>query len=103
MVVREAIHNEVRHGQPNAVQIAANFAGSKCLIAITDDGRGFDPTILTSASVLHYGILGMRERMQKIDGTVDIKSKPGGGTEVTLQIPKAASSFREKEEVQTTL
>ena len=50
-----------------------------------DDGRGFDQS--TSTGNGHFGLTGMRERAEQIDGTLSINSSVGNGTEVLVDVP----------------
>jgi two-component system nitrate/nitrite sensor histidine kinase NarX len=52
---------------------------------VIDDGRGFDPASVTSD--MHVGLRIMRERAHRIGGTLAVRSRPGEGTEVTLELP----------------
>jgi signal transduction histidine kinase len=56
-------------------------------VRIRDDGRGFDPAASTSG----FGIVGMRERVTLLGGTVDIESEGGKGTLVRAVIPAGSS------------
>ncbi len=91
MVVREAIYNAVRHGRPSAVTLEIEFGRNSCSVRILDDGMGFEPAHLASLPVGHYGLVGMRERVQRIGGKLVLNSRSGAGTEVRFQIPKRAT------------
>ena len=57
-------------------------------LRIRDDGRGIDAAVLESRGVSgHWGLPGMRERAELIGGTLDIRSRVGAGTELTLSLP----------------
>jgi ligand-binding sensor domain-containing protein/signal transduction histidine kinase len=87
MVVREAVYNAVRHGLPERVKISATFEPSRLLLSVNDNGIGF---YLGDAPVDgHYGITGMRERLQRVGGSLTIASKPGVGTEVVLSVARS--------------
>ncbi|MFZ1007099.1 MAG: two-component regulator propeller domain-containing protein [Candidatus Sulfotelmatobacter sp.] len=87
MVVREALHNAIRHGQPTRIGVRAVFAENEFQVQIKDDGRGFDPAAVSASPNGHYGLVGMRERIERVGGTMALKSKSGEGTELTLHIP----------------
>jgi two-component system nitrate/nitrite sensor histidine kinase NarX len=57
--------------------------------SVHDNGKGFDPAQVTLKGEGHIGLNIMRERAQRIGGEVDIESRPGAGTTVTLQLPVA--------------
>ena len=90
MVVREALHNAVRHGQPTKVQLVLCFEKNRFSVQVRDDGRGFDPAIASASPGGHYGIVGMAERVKRIDGKFILNSRSGAGTELTLHIPRKA-------------
>ena len=61
--------------------------GSKFLrLLVRDDGCGIDPLILAAGRAGHWGLRGMRERSQRIGGTLDVRSRAMAGTEVELSL-----------------
>jgi two-component system sensor histidine kinase DegS len=55
-----------------------------------DDGSGFDVHVLTHIPENHYGLLGMRERVERIHGRFTLDSTIGKGTRITVEIPRRA-------------
>jgi ligand-binding sensor domain-containing protein/signal transduction histidine kinase len=94
LVTREAIRNAVVHGAPTAVRVRLLFGATGVNLEIRDDGCGFEPAASGLAAEGHFGILGMRERMEQIWGSLEVASSPGRGTTVTARLPfaNAASS-----------
>ena len=90
MVVREALHNAIRHGQPKKMHVSIDFGKNEMGVQVRDDGRGFDPVIASASSNGHYGLVGMRERVKRVGGTLTLNSRAGEGTELTLHIPRKA-------------
>lgn len=88
MVVREALSNAILHGQPSKVDIVVHFSQQELTISIRDNGSGFDQKAEFSAERKHYGLIGMRERMHRLQGTLEVVSAPGRGTEVYIQLPR---------------
>jgi ligand-binding sensor domain-containing protein/two-component sensor histidine kinase len=88
MVTREALYNAVRHGQPHRVQVDVCYERQRCMVKISDDGSGFDFTSLAAGANGHYGLMGMRERMQRIGGTFLLKSRIGAGTDLVIEVPR---------------
>lgn len=84
MVVREALSNAVRHAAPKSIRLHFNFGRRELTMKVTDDGRGFNPAALANG---HYGIIGMRERIQNLGGRFILDSRPGSGTRVEAAIP----------------
>ena len=84
MVVREAVYNAVRHGTPASINISASFEETCLVLAIEDNGVGFPVDALPMEG--HFGITGMRERLQRIGGSLRIRSNSGAGTKVILSV-----------------
>jgi signal transduction histidine kinase len=82
-IVQEALTNVVKHADAAHawVEIAEDEAGVR--VRIRDDGAGFDPRAASEG----FGLLGMRERVALVDGTLEIDSSPGEGTTVTATLP----------------
>jgi ligand-binding sensor domain-containing protein/two-component sensor histidine kinase len=94
VLVREALQNAVRHAAPKHVSVRLRFERKRLTVAVTDDGCGFDTSASQWSNGHHYGLIGMQERVEKLGGTLDIRSAPGKGTEVSLSIPVAGSASR---------
>ena len=88
MVVREALYNAVRHGRPGKVQLEICFEKEKCSVKVQDDGLGFDPAAVSSLPVGHYGLLGMKERVERMSGKLTLNSRSGAGTQVIIEVPR---------------
>jgi signal transduction histidine kinase/ligand-binding sensor domain-containing protein len=88
MVVREALHNAIRHGQPTRVHVDVGFEKKQFRVQVRDDGRGFDTAIASSQPNGHYGLVGIQERTKRIGGELILNSWPGSGTELTLSVPR---------------
>jgi len=83
-IVREALHNVVKHsGVPRAL-CRALLDDNWLKLTIADDGQGFDPENASSAG---FGIRGMQERARSIGGRLEIHSSPSSGATLTLTIP----------------
>jgi signal transduction histidine kinase len=83
-IVREAVWNGIRHGDATSFAIELSDANGLHL-RIADNGAGFDPG--TVAGQVGLGLESMRERATALGGDLDIRSLPGGGTEVEVSIP----------------
>jgi signal transduction histidine kinase/ligand-binding sensor domain-containing protein len=90
MVVREALHNAIRHGQPRTVHVNIGFENREFKVQVRDDGCGFDPEAASSQPNGHYGLVGIQERAKRIGGILVLNSWPGAGTELTLSVPRKA-------------
>lgn len=91
MMVREALHNAALHAKPGKIEIRAAFARNDLTLEVRDDGVGFDPNALGSHQDHHYGLVGMRERVQSVGGRLELESAAGKGTEVKIHIPRKFS------------
>ena len=60
---------------------------------IRDDGRGFEPPAADVTDLGHFGIVGMRERMEQLGGSVELVSAPGKGTTVTVRLAVAPGAM----------
>jgi len=87
MIIREALQNAVRHAAPKNLSVRLSFNRSGLQVEVEDDGCGFDPSIIHSSNGRHYGLIGMRERAEKLGGEFLLTSSPGRGTQVRLSIP----------------
>ena len=85
-VTQEAVANAIRHGDARSIQVELRHYTNTIRLTITDDGRGFDTEQIPADRV---GLLGMRERITLVDGTLDLASQPGHGTTVTAEVPLA--------------
>lgn len=83
-VVQESLTNATRHAQATGVQIRLGVCEGALDLCVADNGRGFDPRADHAG---HYGLLGMRERAQRLGGRLELKSQPGAGTEVRVVMP----------------
>jgi len=87
-IVREAVYNAIRHGEPSnvLVRLAAGPRAGEIDLEIRDDGRGFE--VSRGAELPgHYGIRGMQERARRVGAHLEIESEPGQGTRVFVSIP----------------
>lgn len=92
LVIQEAVTNAIRHGQPASVSIFVQAKESAGTIDVTvaDDGRGFVPGTQQGLDEGHFGIMGMRERVERLGGGLTIDSGPGRGTTLRAQVSRQA-------------
>ena len=84
-VAKEALTNSLRHAKASLVSIDLTFDAALIRLAVRDDGGGFDTQL--PAPPTTFGITGMRERVDRIGGTLTVDSTLGGGTVVTVVVP----------------
>ena len=90
-IVQEALTNVRKHASSaTRVYVTVHFKPDVLQISVEDDGRGFRPS-LTEGEIdgEHLGLMGMRERADLLDGAWAIRSRPGEGTWMTLELPAA--------------
>jgi len=88
-LVQEAFSNALKHASPTYVSLEMTFFPKRILIVIQDNGVGFDveQTMARSKTSSHYGLIGMHERVELLNGKMDIESARGQGTKITISIP----------------
>jgi signal transduction histidine kinase len=92
-LVREALSNAVRHGHARRISIELSGTAAGSTLEIVDDGDGFDPALEVGAA--HHGLANMRARAATIGGRLDIRSAPGDGTRVIVELPRSAPNPEE--------
>lgn len=88
-VIQEAFSNITRHARANNAAVRLEFRKNMVRVRIEDDGRGFDvaEAIKSQNRPRGLGLLGMKERVELVAGTLEIRSRPGGGTRIDIEIP----------------
>ena len=87
LIAREALFNAFKHSQATKIEVEVLYDTIRLSLRIRDDGIGVSQQILTDGKKGHWGLLGMRERAQKIGGQIKIWSNNDAGTEVEVTIP----------------
>jgi signal transduction histidine kinase len=83
-VAQEALTNAEHHGHASHVTLHLSLKPDTVMLQIDDDGIGFDVKRADSESdQVHLGLVGIRDRMQLIGGTLQIRSAAGHGTTIT--------------------
>mgnify|MGYP002717702588 FL=1 len=81
-VLQEALTNILRHAQAHSVEISLRVQGQQLCLRVSDDGRGFDPAAVHGS----FGLVGMRERVLMLGGTLSLDSHPGAGTTLCVYV-----------------
>ncbi|MEV4707440.1 sensor histidine kinase [Actinoplanes sp. NPDC049316] len=85
---QEALANVARHAGAGRVALTLSYMEDLVTLDVRDDGAGFDPQApRAEAYEGGYGLLAMRERVQRIAGTLEIESEPGSGTAISACVP----------------
>jgi len=86
-VGQEAITNAFKHAAATRIEAHLRYGAGAVTIEVRDDGRGFDPAAPAAADDdRHFGLLGIRERVARIGGTLTIRSSPGAGTTIEVAV-----------------
>ena len=88
-VIQEAVYNITRHAHARNATITLHFTKKTIKVYIKDDGKGFDlnEAISSKERPRGLGLLGMKERVELVNGHLEIKPHSGGGTEINIEIP----------------
>ncbi|MCR3921638.1 MAG: sensor histidine kinase [Firmicutes bacterium] len=87
-IVQEALNNIHKHAKARRSVIKLEILANRVNITISDDGCGFDTKqFLLPMENESFGLLGMRERVELLEGEMEIKSVPNRGTEIQITIP----------------
>jgi signal transduction histidine kinase/ligand-binding sensor domain-containing protein len=87
-MAHEAVTNALRHAGARSLAVELQFDADALLLRVRDDGRGFDAdAFLRGPRGEHFGLLGMLERAQSMGGEMQVKSRPGEGTEIACRLP----------------
>jgi signal transduction histidine kinase len=87
--VRELLINVLKHADADAALVELAWRDGAVGIVVTDWGVGFDPTVLspTSDQTPGFGLIHLRERLLHMGGSFAVRSRPGDGSRIELEIP----------------
>lgn len=83
-LVQEGMSNAIRHGKSSKITVEMEWVREQVKITVTDNGTGFDQGIVKNQS---FGLAGMKERIELVEGDFFINSSPGNGTVLMFHIP----------------
>jgi signal transduction histidine kinase len=93
-IAQEAVANALKHAAAKSISIDLYLDPQVLQLVVRDDGRGFE---ISGVFVLvggHFGLLGMRERAERLGGNLEVSSEPGAGTEVRVNVPLSSQNGR---------
>ena len=93
-ISQEALSNVARHSGASSIEFEYLHNDNEVVMSITDNGRGMPET--HSDTSKHFGLLGMRERVGQLNGTICFDTSPGGGFSVTVILPLSANERENK-------
>ena len=92
-VIQEGMSNAIRHGSPTQVQVVVADAETGIRVSVSDDGVGLPPNSSAAPGVQRFGLVGMRERVMAMAGSLAIQPGPGGkGLILVALLPGAVST-----------
>jgi ligand-binding sensor domain-containing protein/two-component sensor histidine kinase len=86
-IAQEALTNALKHAGASRVMIDLGFEQNGLTLKVADDGCGFDTKQVLGVVDGHFGLRGMRERVEHMGGELFVTSSPGEGTEVIARVP----------------
>ncbi|MCG8353232.1 MAG: sensor histidine kinase [Chloroflexales bacterium] len=101
---QEGLTNIQRHARASHATIVLRFAVDQAILQITDDGVGFWPDDIAQAGFVgsnSYGLRGLQERFELMGGSMQIESRPGAGTVLTIVAPREGLSRRNERHIET--
>jgi two-component sensor histidine kinase len=86
-ISQEAVTNVLKHARATRVWVKLHLEARRLFLRISDDGCGFDQQDVFASRGGHFGVLGMRERTERLGGEFKLASHPGEGTQVEVMVP----------------
>jgi signal transduction histidine kinase len=100
-ILQEALNNIAKHSQAKHVNVLLTYSHPKLICTVKDDGIGFEQTegmVPFQSEKRGIGLLGMRERVGSVGGTMEIRSKSAEGTMIRIELPLSLSNAEDKDE-----
>ncbi len=86
-IAQEAVTNALKHAGASRIGVNLHMEAHNLHMKIGDNGRGFDQQDVFSSRAGHFGLIGMRERAERLGGELRLASNPGQGTAVEVTVP----------------
>jgi signal transduction histidine kinase len=103
-IVREAARNAYRHAHAQRIETEVTFTDAELRVRVRDNGRGIDPQVLAHGQKPgHWGLPGMRERIEALGGHFDVWSEKNAGTEIELRVPADIAYSKPRRSASTLL
>ncbi len=87
-IVQESVTNALKHAAPRRIVVSACVRPDRIELRVTDDGCGFDPQNSPRAGAGKFGLIGLRERADKLRAALAIESAPDRGTTISVSLPR---------------
>ena len=85
-IIRELTVNAVLHGRATAIKVAGCIENGRLMFSVADNGCGFDPDSAPGVEQGHFGLQGVAERAERLNGELMIRSTPYKGTKAQVSI-----------------
>ncbi|WP_243388545.1 sensor histidine kinase [Bacillus kexueae] len=89
-LVQEAVTNALKHAEASQIDVKVEVLTDKINLVIRDNGKGFLVNQVRAEKKNSFGLMGMKERVELLDGKIVINSMPGQGTVIVIQVPRNA-------------
>jgi nitrate/nitrite-specific signal transduction histidine kinase len=86
--------NAFRHASARHIEVELHYAPDRFRLRVRDEGVGIDEHVLKTGLDGHWGLVGMRERAERIRAQLHVFSRPSAGTEVQLDVPSTVAFRR---------
>jgi two-component system, NarL family, sensor histidine kinase DegS len=89
-IIQEAINNAIKYSEATRIDVTFGQNDTFAEITVKDNGKGFDQNLVEKRSVnieSGRGFFNMYERTEYVNGTLEVRSSPGDGTQITLKVP----------------
>ena len=94
-VIQQGVANVIQHAEAKKLRIDLTWSDSELTFSLADDGVGFDvDNPKEGPSTGHFGVVSLRDRIERLLGALDIESQPSMGTTVRGRVPLIAESPR---------
>ena len=93
-IVQECVNNIVKHSKARKAVVKIECVANSLAVKISDNGRGFDQSLNgDDLSKRSFGLIGIAERTRLLGGKLNIESKPGNGTSVSVLIDRSGGKY----------
>ncbi len=86
-IAQEAVTNALKHAHSSKITVRLLGSDRNLTLRVSDNGCGFEPEDAFVGMGGHFGLIGIRERAERIGGELRLESQPGGGTQVEVSVP----------------
>jgi signal transduction histidine kinase len=86
-IAQEAVTNAIKHSGASRIEVHLDYGERDVMLRVRDNGCGFDVEKVLATSSRRFGLMGMRERAEKMNAAFSLSSQPGQATEVRVTVP----------------